>query len=197
MQKQNVNDVKTIVNSLKNNIEKSRSIHASLHQKKKGEDVVLKKLNKQHKIYLITTINIKIKQNNIFCTLRKNQKIKKIASAGLYKIRISKKFLKLNYKKVIKLFLKKIKKKITFNNLLLNISCSKKFRKKILRQVLKFRKKYYKQFSYKYKKKNYAELFAISFKNKKCFNGCRPKKKIRKKRRRFRVFNKKLRIKRR
>jgi hypothetical protein len=196
MQKQNVKSVKKFLKQLKNNIKISRCLHNSLHKEKKKR-IILKKIKNIRKIRVATTLNIKIARNNVFCTLIKKKKVKKTGSAGIYKIRISKKFLKMNYKRVIKIFLKKIKKKITFNNLFLNIFCAKKFRKKILRQILKFRKKNYKRLRYKYKKKKYIEILAINFKNKKCFNGCRPKKKIRKKRRRFRVFKKKLRIKRR
>ena len=63
----------------------------------------------------------------------------------------------------------------------------KNLKKKILRQVLKFRKKLIKKHFKRLKEKNLPLAIKIKFNPKKCFNGCRAKKKVRKKRRYFRI----------
>ena len=89
------------------------------------------------------------------------------------KIHISKKTLKFNTKTIIKIFYKLIK---TFlkTELIITIISPIKFRKKIIGQ------------SKQYTKKNRNIIFNI--KNKKCFNGCRPRKRRRKKRNFKRYF---------
>lgn len=107
------------------------------------------------KAKILTSINIRLTSNNVFCTLKKQNKIIHVGSAGIYKIHISKRFLKTNTKLVIAKFFSKIKKKIRFTSILLNIICPKKLKKKILRQVLKFRKKQIKQQLIALKKKDF------------------------------------------
>jgi len=122
-------------------------------------------------------INVKITSNNIFCTLS-NLKTKKtllIASAGKYKIKTSKRTLKFSFKIIFENFLKEIKNKILDNKLIFVITAPKRIRRRLIKQI---------KFFFKFFKKH----FIIHFKDKKCFNGCRPAKKKRKKRKGFRIF---------
>jgi hypothetical protein len=139
------------------------------------------------KIKPLTTLTIRLASNNVFCTLKKDKQLLCVGSAGIYKIHISKRFLKSNAKLIIAKFFSKIKKKIRFISLLINLICPKKLKKKILRQILKFRKKQIKKQWKLLKKKRVAITIAIKCRPQKCFNGCRPSKKVRKKRRVFRI----------
>ena len=121
-------------------------------------------------------INIKITPNNVFCTLIKNKRTIVIVSAGKYKINISKKNLKFTYKIVLQKFLQRIQKYFNNNNFIkIIIAGPKLLRKAICKQML-----------FNFKKKN----IILAIKTLKCFNGCRPKKKKRKKQKGIRVFKK-------
>lgn len=167
---------------LKKDLQKLQTV---IHHK---QEFFKNKLSRKKKVNLITTLSIRITSNNIFCTLKKQKKIIYVGSAGIYKIHVSKKFLKSNTKLIISKFLFKIKKKIRFSNLLINITCPKKLKKKLLRQILKFRKKQIKHHLISLKKKKLPIAIAVKFLAKKCFNGCRPSKKRRKKRLKFRIL---------
>ena len=126
---------------------------------------------------LIWTRRVKhILPNNIFCTL-KNLGTKKTLvhrSSGMYKLRTSKKNLKYNVKIMLQFFFKDIKDYFkNEKNVLIEITCGIKIRKQII--------KFWKQ---KIKKKNVI----LQINEKKCFNGCRPPKKRRKKRTGLRIF---------
>ena len=115
-------------------------------------------------------INIKIIPNNIFCTLirlKKKSETILLVSAGILKLKVTKKKLKYISKILIENFLNKIKKIIRKKISILNISGPIKIRKRILRQAIKTLKK---------------NKMIINLEEKKSFNGCRPKKKRRKKR---------------
>ena len=127
-----------------------------------------KKINK----YLI--LSIRLTQNNIFCTLKNSRKKTiLIGSSGKYKIKTSKNKIKFSSSIVLKSFLKEIKSKISKNKVLINISGPKKLKKKIVYQLCQT-----------IKNKN---MF-ININHKKSFNGCRPKKQKRKKRKGLRIF---------
>jgi ribosomal protein S11 len=141
---------------------------------------------------LLKKVNIRIAQNNIFCTFTdlKNKKILHTSSSGVYKIKISKRKLKYLYSPFISLFFKKIKKNTkNLSNTFFNIIAPSRLRKKILKQVSTI----IKEFNFlslkkqKKKAKRYKNV-VINIDTKKCFNGCRAPKGIRKKRNFYRIY---------
>jgi hypothetical protein len=121
--------------------------------------------------YIEEEICIRITSNNIFCThknIKKNQ-ILHVGSSGKYKIAVTKKKLKYNQKLIIKKFFKKIIPKIKSTVIILKLIAPIKIRKIILKNLPTF-------FRQKY--------LIIHVNPKKCFNGCRPSKKKRKKQKR-------------
>jgi hypothetical protein len=121
-------------------------------------------------------IALKLKKNNIFLSLkclRKNRILFR-ASTGKYKIKVSKKNIRFFIKPILIKFFKDIKLKINKNPIVVTVVSPLRLRKRILRllqQKLPKNKK-----------------TIIKFLDKKCYNGCRASKKIRKKRRRLRFF---------
>ncbi len=119
-------------------------------------------------------IYIRFTQNNIFCTLTTNlHKTILVRSSGKYKIKTSKKKIKFSSKVILASFLKEVRSKILANKILINIIAPKNLRKKIINQI-------FKSFSHKY--------IYIDINEKKAFNGCKPKKQKRKKRKGLRIF---------
>ena len=115
-------------------------------------------------------IYIKVCQNNIFCTLRSiyTNKILFNLSCGILKLDTSKKKLNYNINFILETFFKNANLYLRgYKNLIIQIVSIKKYRKKIL-TILKAR----------LKNKN----IILRTKKNKCFNGCRPSKKRRKKR---------------
>jgi ribosomal protein S11 len=126
-------------------------------------------------------IDIKIVQNNIFCTLSdlKQNKTLHTSSTGAYKIKVSKRKLKYFYKTFLYIFFEKIKKKYKItNNTIFNVTAPIKIRKKICKLLKKKLKR----------KKKKTPNIVINIVSKKCFNGCKAKKKLRKKRRLYRIY---------
>jgi ribosomal protein S11 len=123
-----------------------------------------------------TKVNFRVTQNNIFCTLENviDHKILEVGSAGKYKVKISKKTLRYNTKILIGVFLKRVKLHLRKNLLLVNLIGPSRIRKPILKQV-------FEQFGIR------SSIIA-DIDPKKCFNGCRPKKKRRKKQKGLRIF---------
>lgn len=116
--------------------------------------------------------------NNIFCTYKvlENNKfyIKNSGSSGKYKIDISKKTLKHKLKYVIVSFLNELKqKKILLNNCIVKLIAPVRLKKMIIKLMIA-----------ELKNKN----FIIQTESKKVFNGCRAKKKLRKKRKKLKLF---------
>lgn len=135
-------------------------------------------------------LTILIKKNNIFCNFShfKNNKTLNSCSSGKYKIKVSKKTLKYTHDLVLDKFYKEIwhkvytkikkkelkkNKKVLRRGLFVNIVCSTRLRKKVCQYV--------------YRKFKKIPLI-INVLSKKVFNGCRPPKKVRKKRRRMRIY---------
>ena len=120
-------------------------------------------------------LSISISSNNIFLNLSKiltPVTIRK-ASAGVFRVKITKKRLKHTVCVVLQKFLNKIKLALYRRNLIIILTSPKHLRKKIL-----------KLFRDSFKRRNVY----IKIKPLKCFNGCRPKKKKRKKRARLKIF---------
>ena len=119
---------------------------------------------------------VRVRPNNVFCTLKNlsSGKILINRSSGIYNLQISKKKLKYNIKMMLQFFFKDIeifyKKE---KNILIEVICEIKVRK----QIIKFLKQ-------KIKKKN----IVLQLNEKRCFNGCKPPKKKRKKRMGLRIF---------
>lgn len=123
--------------------------------------------------YAKKQIYILIKANNIFCLLKDlaSKKILLLYSSGQSKLHISKKTLRFNSKIFISNFLilsKKYLKEKSF--LFLTFLGPRNIRKKILKQITISLKKH---------------VLVVDIRAKKSFNGCRPKKRRRKKRRGF------------
>jgi len=120
-------------------------------------------------------INIRITPNNVFCTLKNILKNKTlyVTSAGKCSTKTSKKVLRYSTKIITQIFFDKIKNHLKSNKFLINIIGPKKIRKSVLEQI-----------SNSLRGKN----LLINVENKKCFNGCRPSKKRRKKQKGLRIF---------
>jgi ribosomal protein S11 len=127
-------------------------------------------------IFFASKLNFRITQNNIFCTLVDlvDGKILEVGSAGKYKVKVSKKTLRYNTKMLVSIFLKKIKSRMQKKHIIVSLIGSLRVRKPILKQV-------FNQFGIK-------TSITASVNSKKCFNGCRPKKKRRKKQRGLKIF---------
>lgn len=132
-------------------------------------------LKTQNSFALSKKLDIRITPNNVFCTLKNlsNNKIIKVGSSGKYKIKTSKKTLKFSCKVIVGFFLDEIKQDLVAKTLLINLTGPIRLRKVILEQVVKHIRK---------------SSVTINVNNKKCFNGCRPKKKRRKKQKGLRLF---------
>jgi ribosomal protein S11 len=132
--------------------------------------------NKKLKIFS-KCLNIKITANNIFCNLknRLTNKTLAAASSGKYKIKTTRKKLRYAIKLVLRAFMMEINSKYTFKTLIIKIIAPIKIRRYIvsfLGEVLKKK----------------TQKLIIKVAHKKCFNGCRPAKKRRKKNKRFTNF---------
>lgn len=128
------------------------------------------------RVNLTTTLNFRITQNNIFCTLKNivDNKVVEIGSAGKYKVKFSKKTLRHNTKILIGIFLKKVKMYLRKRFVLIDLIGPLRVRKPMLKQI-------FEQIGIK-------TCITANVNPKKCFNGCRPKKKRRKKQKSLRLF---------
>lgn len=120
-------------------------------------------------------INILFKSNNIFCTLSNliTRKTLYSISSGNYKIKTSKKILKYTYKLILDRFIKISSRKLKQKSLIVNIVCPLHLRKKVIDII-----------SNSFNKQN----LILKLEKKKCYNGCRPCKKQRKKRKGLRLL---------
>ena len=148
-------------------------------------------------------LNINIKPNNIFCNLsdiKNNISTTNSCSAGKYKTKASKKTMRYIFESIINQFYLKIRtnfsKKVSNKNFVKSNKVSKKNKKPFdiiqkkggliinLTTPRRLRKKVLRLLRSKFRKRNV--LYNVL--EKKIFNGCRAPKKVRKKRRRMRVF---------
>ena len=120
-------------------------------------------------------ISIKVTSSNIFCVLKKRKENKTIllVSGGTLKLRVSKKKIKFLYREILNTFLKRVRIKVKDELSTIRIYAPKRFRKPIVTSI-----------RYLLKRKK----FILNIEEKKCFNGCRPRKARRKKRKGFRIF---------
>lgn len=120
------------------------------------------------------SISVKITPNNMFCTLisNKDNKILLSKSSGSYKINLSKKLLKYYHKIILSKFFLDVEKCKKESCLIINLISPLKLRKSIFRHIV---------FNF-----NKTKLY-FNFKPLKLFNGCRPKKKKRKKQKSLRI----------
>ena len=124
----------------------------------------------------LVCLTIKVTSNNIFCNLRclvKNKTLQ-ASSCGKYNIKVSKKKLKYAIKPVITSFLQESKDKMRSKNLFVVLVAPTKLRKYILKFL--------------YSKILQNRNSVVKMKEKKCFNGCRVKKKKRKKQKGLRLL---------
>jgi ribosomal protein S11 len=120
-------------------------------------------------------INIRVTPNNVFCTLKNNLRNKTlyITSSGKCNTKTSKKILKYSSKIVTQHFFEKIKDNLRSNKFIVNIVAPQKIKKSILELIGNNLKN---------------KCLIVNVDPKKCFNGCRPAKKRRKKQKGLRIF---------
>ena len=136
----------------------------------------LLKINQIKNLIRFYKITIRATSNNVFCTLldTKQNRTLFLGYSGKYNIKTSKRSLKFSSKHIIESFFKEINKKFNLDNgLFINLILPKRIKKKTIKIVK----------SYYGKKKVILNVIG-----KKCFNGCKPKKKKRKKRKGFSLF---------
>lgn len=137
------------------------------------------KLGRKTKFLRLT---VRIAPNNMFCHIKdtKTNTVLRSVSSGSYKMKVSKKGIR-NYSKLIaNAFLKDLRdKQIKFNKpLVAKIIAPVGIRKPLLTI---FKNSLFKKFNQKKK-------LLLEVASKKVFNGCRPRKKVRKKRKGLRLF---------
>jgi ribosomal protein S11 len=124
----------------------------------------------------VKKICIRVTSNNIFCTLVNltNKKTLLLGSSGKYSVKTSRKTLKFSLKIVLQSFLEEINNKLSnTSQVILNVVGPLKIRRSVLWLMSKILRN---------------KKAIINVEEKKCFNGCRPAKKKRKKRKGFRIF---------
>lgn len=172
-------------------LKKSSSCYKS-NYKKYLTTFLTDKIKKKTKIlkkykYLYFFITMRFAANNAFLTVslkKQNGTVKLLfaKSAGYYKLKVSKKTSKFNQLLILKKYLKEIKKVIRKGK-----KKNQKFAVFVKAFLpLKLRQKAVSYINTVYKTQ--AEMLLYTFVEKKAFNGCRPKKKKRKKRKGLRVF---------
>lgn len=124
-------------------------------------------------------IFLKIKSNNMYCTLTNavDNKVLITATAGKYRITYSKKLIRANSFRVLRMFFREVRQHLTRRGTIINVVAPIKMRKKLIILCRKLR-------SYKLKKNKkvfYRTILIVGL-DKKCFNGCKASKKRRKKR---------------
>lgn len=122
---------------------------------------------------------VRFTSNNIFLTLvdMSNKRTLHVGSGGKYNIKTSKKKIKFNSKSVLLTFFKEISSLLSIKDeIFINIIGPVRVKKILIKQVKMFFKE--------------TRNVFIKVDPKKCFNGCRPKKKIRKRKKGIRLFKK-------
>lgn len=123
-------------------------------------------------------LHIRVNPNNIFFNLKLiKPKIKTLAhaSSGLFKVKLTKKRLSYNAVYLLDSFLSRFRLKIFRRNLIIVIVCPKHLKFKLIKCLSKLLKK---------------RKLIVYIKPAKCFNGCRPPKKRRRKQKGLRILKK-------
>lgn len=169
-----------------------------------NKDLHVRKINsKACESIFDKVITIRVKPNNTFCTLRSSFHNQIISSSSTkYNVKMSKKSLKYNYKIVLKAFLKEVNAFIKSDKILFSITAPRKIRRELLRilkvhlepteldETLKSNTTEH-QSEDVYDNEEHSEgptLVVFKLNAKKCFNGCRVRKKKRKKQRGLRIY---------
>jgi ribosomal protein S11 len=143
------------------------------------------------RFFFSKVITIRIKPNNVFCTFVNKANRKTISGTSTkYKVKMSKKALRYNYKVILKSFLKETKRFLKSKRILVSVTSPRKIRRELFRTLktrLIRRKKFVQKASGK-KIRYSPNLLLFRFNSKKCFNGCRVRKKRRKKQRGLRIY---------
>ena len=171
----------------------------------KGQDLNVREVNsKTCENVFDKIITIRVKPNNTFCTLKSlfhDQMVS--ASSTKYSVKMSKKSLRYNYKIVLKAFLKEVDNFIRSDKILFSITAPKRIRRELIR-ILKTSMKPTESNEPPTLNKTESQVetddddaeddveepsFVVFKLNaKKCFNGCRVRKKKRKKQRGLRIY---------
>lgn len=135
----------------------------------------LEVLTLQKSSFFSKKLDIRITPNNVFCTLKdlSTNTIVDVGSSGKYQVKTSKKTLRFSCKIIINFFLEQVKYKIKSKKILVNLTGPIRLRKVVLEQIAKYIG---------------GASATININQKKCFNGCRPQKKRRKKQKGLRIF---------
>ncbi|WP_304192630.1 hypothetical protein [Phenylobacterium aquaticum] len=173
--------------------------------------------NKKLKKKILYSVTITIRRNNIFSTISKSLKCNKLIfarSAGLYKLQLSKKTFKFKSRYFLNKFFNDLKKHLKpkfalkryyrlinkgFKKTKKRLSRRKEWKKRLafvprisvyakIVAPKRMRKSLIVRFLRLYKTNRYLRSIVLNVIEKKIFNGCRPKKKRRKKRQGLRVF---------
>lgn len=135
-------------------------------------------------------MTIRIKPNNMFCTLTSTTKKRAVsATSAKYRIKMSKKALKYNYKLILKSFIEETRK-FFGKKMLISLTAPKRIRRelfRILKKKLTLKKKFTKDALGKLIPAT-QRILLFRFNAKKCFNGCRVRKKKRSKQRGLRIY---------
>jgi hypothetical protein len=170
---------KKIIKRKKKFLNNKLKITKSFIKKKKFLKILKKSF--KNKSTFSHKINITVTANNLFCNLSPFYKqgiIINSCSSEKYKIKLSKSKMKFYFIFILEKFFEEIfniKKIFKFNGVVIKIISPIKIRKKIIKLIWK-------------KFKSYSIPILFNIERKKIFNGCRPPKKIRRKRRRFQIF---------
>jgi ribosomal protein S11 len=147
-------------------------------------------------------ITIRVKPNNTFCTLRSSFHDQVISSSSTkYNVKMSKKSLRYNYKIILKAFLKEVSAFIKSDKILFSITAPRKIRRELLR-ILKVhlepteldetldsdKIEHQEDICDDEEYSEEPTLVVFKLNAKKCFNGCRVRKKKRKKQRGLRIY---------
>jgi ribosomal protein S11 len=180
LRKQNLKQIEKNKHKLKRRILKKSKRFYQLNTKFKYKNYLLNSKLKENlknklKKKIVYTITIKIIPNNVFCTFINNieNKTKLTISAGKYKLNVSRKKLKFTSKIILAKFIDEIKNQIKNSTILIKIYSPIKQKKSIIKKLISSLKK------------NKLIIKSLPVK---CFNGCRPKKKKRKKQKGLRIF---------
>lgn len=176
-----------LMKALTNNDSDMTSEKADLEDQKQ---VKSKKTLDKKTVLFDKLMTIRVKPNNMFCTLTSTKKKRVIsATSTKYRIKMSKKALRYNYKLILKAFIEETKK-FFGKKMRISLSAPRRIRRelfRILKKKLTLKKKFLKNALGKLIPV-IPRVLVFHFKAKKCFNGCRARKKKRSKQRGLRIY---------